>query len=133
MVHNQFLISAYNCDGRFFIRIRVLFRLVAWGCIVVYMKKRTFSRQFATFSRLVFDTFGRMTVIAFGFEHYFLSDTRNTKADLVYQTDWCVSGLFLLQLLFRLYCLCFVIAVPAKENLVDHVCLYLRLSCSCHV
>ena len=62
-----------------------------------------------------------------------LSDSRNTMADLVYQTDQCVSRLFILLHLFYLYCLCLVIVVPVRENLVDYVCLCFCLSCLCHV
>ena len=77
----------------------------------------------ATFLRLVPDPFGRVPKIAYQFRAFAYSDNCDAKADLVYHTEWCLSRLFLLVHLLHLNCLCFLIVVPAKENLVDHVCL----------
>ena len=91
-----------------------------------------FSPNFATFFRLVgehsqADANNRMTVSCT------FSSRRNTKTDSIFSTDWSFSALFFLLHLFRLCCLCFVIVVPVKENLIDHVCLFICLSCWRHV
>ena len=58
-----------------------------------------------------------------GLVHCSFQVTANTKADLVFKTDWCLSELFVSLHLFQLYCLCFTIVVLAKDDLVDHVSL----------
>ena len=97
------------------------FRSVPWCFVVVTDKTHTFPKL-TTFIRLVFDTFGRMPTIAE--KRRLIWCTRRTGA--FWDFSFCCTFI-------HLYCLCLVIVVPAKENLVNHVCLYLCffLSMSC--
>ena len=103
----QFLVTAYNGNSRFF-QISSPFSTFSLALHFCLNDETHTFPKFATFIRLVFDTVGRMPIIA-----------------------WYFSGLFRLLHLFHLYCLCLMTLVGEGEH--GHVCLYLCLSCSCHV